>query len=208
MRAQSIATLPFPITTARSCERSNSSSWKSGWPLYQATNCGRGPRAGQVLAGDAEPPVGLRADRVDDRVVEPQQLVVRDVAADLDVAEEAEARAARAVFSNARETALMFSWSGATPRRTRPHGVGSRSIRSTSTGGSLALQQRVGRVEPGRARSRRRRRGEASSSRVSASQRVSGAAGAAAGAPSGASPSATWKLGRSRTQRRRSGSRS
>ena len=45
----------------------------------------------------------------------------------------------------------MFSWSGATPRRTRPHGVGSRSSRSTSTCGSLALQQRVGGVEPGRA---------------------------------------------------------
>ena len=29
--------VPFPTTTARSCERSNSRSWKSGWPLYQAT---------------------------------------------------------------------------------------------------------------------------------------------------------------------------
>ncbi len=38
IRAQSIATFPFPITTARSCERSNMQSWKSGWPLYQATN--------------------------------------------------------------------------------------------------------------------------------------------------------------------------
>ena len=43
-----------------------------------------------------------------------------------------------AIFSNARETALMFGWSGATPKRTRPHGVGSRSIMSTSTGRSLA----------------------------------------------------------------------
>src|SRR2546425_685118 len=32
----------------------------------------------------------------------------------------------------------MFSWSGATPSRTRPQGVGSRSIMSTSTGGSAA----------------------------------------------------------------------
>ena len=38
MRATSTATLPFPITTARSPDRSNWSSWKSGWPLYQATN--------------------------------------------------------------------------------------------------------------------------------------------------------------------------
>jgi hypothetical protein len=43
-----------------------------------------------------------------------------------------------AIFSNARETALMFGWSGATPSRTRPHGVGSRSIMSTSTGRSEA----------------------------------------------------------------------
>ena len=38
MRATSSATLPFPMTTARSCERSNSRCWKSGWPLYQATS--------------------------------------------------------------------------------------------------------------------------------------------------------------------------
>ena len=77
--------------------------WKSGWPLYQATNVGRRPRAGQVLAGDAEPPVGLRADRVDDGVVEPRELVVRDVAADLDVAEEAEARPPRDLLERARD---------------------------------------------------------------------------------------------------------
>jgi hypothetical protein len=41
-----------------------------------------------------------------------------------------------AVFSNARDTALMFSWSGATPSRTSPCGVGSLSMTSTSTGGS------------------------------------------------------------------------
>src|SRR5581483_10905701 len=38
MRATSSATLPFPTTTARSPERSNSRFWKSGWALYQATN--------------------------------------------------------------------------------------------------------------------------------------------------------------------------
>jgi hypothetical protein len=41
-----------------------------------------------------------------------------------------------AIFSKARDTALMFGWSGATPSRTSPHGVGRRSIMSTSTGGS------------------------------------------------------------------------
>ena len=53
---------------------------------------GRRPGAGQVLARDPEAPVGLRADRVDDRVVEPSSSLVGDVAADLDVAEEAEPR--------------------------------------------------------------------------------------------------------------------
>ena len=113
-------------------------SWKSGWPLYQATNSVAAHEPGQVLARDAEPPVGLRADRVDDRVVEPRELVVLEVASDLDVAEEAEARARAAIFSKTRETALMFGWSGATPSRTSPQGVGSRSIMSTSTGTSAA----------------------------------------------------------------------
>ena len=38
MRATSTATLPLPTTTARFTERSKTMSWKSGWPLYQATN--------------------------------------------------------------------------------------------------------------------------------------------------------------------------
>ena len=41
-----------------------------------------------------------------------------------------------AIFSNARETVFSCGWSGATPSRTRPHGVGRRSIMSTSTTGS------------------------------------------------------------------------
>ena len=52
---------------------------------------GGGPRAGQILAGDAEPTVGLRADGVDDRVVEAHEVVVVEISADLDVAEETEA---------------------------------------------------------------------------------------------------------------------
>ena len=51
MRAQSIATFPFPITTTRSCERSNSRSWKSGWPLYQATNSVAGHEPGRSSPG-------------------------------------------------------------------------------------------------------------------------------------------------------------
>ena len=41
-----------------------------------------------------------------------------------------------AIFSNARDTVLSCGWSGATPSRTSPQGVGSRSIMSTSTPGS------------------------------------------------------------------------
>ena len=41
-----------------------------GMAVVPGDENGGGPRARQVLAGDLEPPVGLRADRVDDGVVE------------------------------------------------------------------------------------------------------------------------------------------
>ena len=91
MRVTSAATLPLPITTARSDERSGARSRWSGWPLYQATNSVAARLPGQVLAGDAERLVGLRAGGVDDRAVVLHQVAVRDVDADLDVAEEAAA---------------------------------------------------------------------------------------------------------------------
>ena len=47
---------------------------------------GRRPRAGEVLARDPQPPVGLGPDRVHDRVVEREQVVVVEVTPDLDVA--------------------------------------------------------------------------------------------------------------------------
>ena len=49
------------------------------------------PRSREILARNAHPPVGLRADRVDDGVVELGEIVVRQVAADLDPAQEPEA---------------------------------------------------------------------------------------------------------------------
>ena len=64
---------------------------------------GRGPRAREVLTGDVHPPVGLRAEGVDDRVVELGQLVVGDVAPHLDVAEEAKARTLRDPLERARD---------------------------------------------------------------------------------------------------------
>src|SRR5205823_3796008 len=51
----------------------------------------RGPRAREILSGNAQMAVGLRAERVDDGVVQLCQLLVRDIPSDLDVAEEAEA---------------------------------------------------------------------------------------------------------------------
>ena len=54
--------------------------------------------AGQLLAGNAELAVGLAADREDDRVVEPLEVLDLDVVADLDVAEEAEALAGGGFF--------------------------------------------------------------------------------------------------------------
>jgi len=51
---------------------------------------GRGHRPGQILARDPEPVVGRRADRIDHGVVALEQLLPRDVAAQLDAAEEPE----------------------------------------------------------------------------------------------------------------------
>ena len=69
-----------------------------GMGVVPADEGGGGGAAGQVLAGDAERAVGLAADREDDRVVEPFQVLDLDVVADLDVAEEAEAVARRGFF--------------------------------------------------------------------------------------------------------------
>ena len=51
MRATSIATLPLPITTARSALRSKLSSQASGWPLYQATKRVAGYEPGRSSPG-------------------------------------------------------------------------------------------------------------------------------------------------------------
>ena len=90
IRATSSATFPFPMTTARSCERSNSRCWKSGWPLYQATSSVAAHEPGRSSPGNPEPAVGLRPDRVDDGVVDARRAPRGDVPPDLDVAEEAE----------------------------------------------------------------------------------------------------------------------
>ena len=63
-----------------------------GMAVVPADELGRRVAARQVLAGDPERPVGRRADRVDDRVVVAAQVLDREVAAELDVGEQAQPR--------------------------------------------------------------------------------------------------------------------
>ena len=63
--------------------------------VVPADEVDRGDAAGQILAGDVQRPVGLRADRVDHRVVAVGQLGGLHVLADHDVAEEPEPRVQR-----------------------------------------------------------------------------------------------------------------
>ena len=110
--------------------------------------------AGQVLAGDAEPPVGHRAGGVDHRVVAggagrpwsrrcPGATPPRNLTPSCS--------STRRRYS---AIDLIDLWSGATPYRTRPYGVGSRSSTSTRIGPAgparRLLDQRLGGVEAGR----------------------------------------------------------
>ena len=95
IRATSIATLPLPMTTARVAERSNSWSAYSGWPLYQATNSVAACEPGRSSPGMPSRLSSEVPDRVDDGVVALEQVVARDVGAELDAAEEPEARLRR-----------------------------------------------------------------------------------------------------------------
>ena len=93
MRATSSATLPLPITTARSADSEvDLEVGVVGMAVVPADELGRRVRAGQLFAGDPERPVDGRAGRVDDRVVVLEQLLAGDVLAEGDVAEVAEAR--------------------------------------------------------------------------------------------------------------------
>ena len=95
MRAQSSATLPLPITAACVPSSGGSRSANSGWPLYQPTNSAEPTTPGKILARNAELAVVRRAGGEDHGVVESEQLVDRDVAADRDIADEVDAGALR-----------------------------------------------------------------------------------------------------------------
>ena len=60
-----------------------------GMAVIPADERRRADHAGQVVAGDAERPVGGRAGREHHRVVQAEQFVDRHVAADRDIADEA-----------------------------------------------------------------------------------------------------------------------
>jgi hypothetical protein len=109
---------------------------------------GRRPRAGQVLAGDPEPSVGLRTDGVDDRVVDREQIVVRDGRADLDVAEETEARPGRGLLERARDR-LDVLVIGRDAEADEPPRRRQAVEQVDLDAGVVALQERVGGVEPG-----------------------------------------------------------
>ena len=119
-----------------------------GMAVVPGDEFGCGPGAGQILAGDPELPVGLGADGVDDCVVEPAQFLVRDVLADLDVAEEAEARLRRRLLEGARD-GLDVRMVGRdaetheTPGRRQP-------LEQVDLDREIAPEQRRGGVEPGR----------------------------------------------------------
>ena len=124
----------------------------------------RGPRAGQVLAGDAEATVGLSAYRIHDCVVEPAQLLVREVPPDLDVAEEAKAGLRRSLLERARDR-LDVRVVGRDPA-VEPAPTASAAARSgrPRSGGRSRAAPRRRRTRP--ARSRRRRHGEDPRARV------------------------------------------
>ena len=106
--------------------------------------------AGQVLAGDAELAVGLAADREDDRVVEPLEVLDLDVVADLDVAEEAEALAGGGFFVDPGHR-LDLRVVGGDAAADQPEG-GGEAVEEVDLGVQiLALEDVLGGVEAGRA---------------------------------------------------------
>ena len=131
MRATSTATLPLPTTTpARPQGRIEVAV--VGMAVVPPDKCRCRMASWQVLAGNAQTPVALGAGREQDLVVMRQDLLQGRSAPNVTFPKKRKPGRA-AVFSNWLMTAFVFSWSGATPPRTRPYGVGSRSNRSTVT---------------------------------------------------------------------------
>jgi hypothetical protein len=118
-------------------------------PVVPADELGSGVRPGQVLARNAQLVVGRRAERVDDRVVAVEQLVARDVLAEGDAAEEAEALLGGGLvvdLGDALELRVVGRDARADQAVRRRQGVIQVDLEA-------CLEQLVGRVEAGRARS-------------------------------------------------------
>ena len=119
-----------------------------GVAVVPGDELGRGPRAGQVLAGNPHAAVALGTDGVDDGVVQLDEVGVVDVAAHLDVAEEAEARAVGDLLEGAGDRLDLGMVGGdpepdEPPRRRQP-------LDHVHLDRNLAAEQRPRRIEPGR----------------------------------------------------------
>jgi len=118
-----------------------------GVAVVPGDELGGGPGAGQVLAGDVHAPVGLGADGVDDRVVEAGEVGVVEVAAGLDVADEAEAGPLRDLLERARDGLdLRVVGRDAEPDEA-PRGR--QPLDHVDLDGLLGTEERAGRVEAG-----------------------------------------------------------
>src|SRR5262249_17932592 len=106
-----------------------------------------GPRTRQILARDLEPAVRLRADGVDHRVEHAQQLLVRHVASDLHVPEEAEAVEAGRALESLRGGLELGMVRRDAPADEAPRGR--QPLDQVDLDLEVALEQRVGGVEPG-----------------------------------------------------------
>src|SRR6185312_2191152 len=107
------------------------------------------PGARQIFAGDVQPAIALRAERVDDRVVEAGQIGVCEITADFDVAEEPEARLQGDPFEGSRDRLQLRMIGGnsepdETPRRRQ-------AFEHVDLDRSLRVEERARSVETGRA---------------------------------------------------------
>jgi hypothetical protein len=116
--------------------------------VVPADEGGGGVAARQVFAGDAELPVGLAAEGVDDGVVVALQVLHLYVLPDLDVAEEAEALARRGLLVDADHRLDLGMVGGDTPAD-QAEGRGE-AIEEVDEGvGSLVLEDVLSGVEAG-----------------------------------------------------------
>ena len=119
-----------------------------GVAVVPGDELGGRPRSGKILAGDAQTTVGLRADRVDDRVVERRELVVRDVASHLARCRRSGSRDARR-SSRTPETVFSCGMVGCDPETDEPPRRRQPLDHVDLDSGVFAREQCAGRVERG-----------------------------------------------------------